>query len=323
MSHSAPYTLSFMLSAIFGSCLCMNAAWAHEPPSEKIAELTQRMETEGSNIQLYTERAFEYLAQGNYAAAQADLEYRIGSGPPEADLFDALAEAHLAQKNHDAALRAIESGLRLAHTAEEQAVLYATRARVNVSSYSYARALSDMQTALDFGFYDIEWAILRSRLQARLGKDRERIRDLETACAANPSVVLQYELLDAHIDFDPDGETVATVMGKLEKVRWKSTWELRLARIYLRQGEREAARRLLEDAVDEIDGRYNPDKPHLGLMAERGEALALLGETERARRHWRLLQFEFPDSRLAYYRLDRLVNDTEPIAKRVWTAAGE
>jgi tetratricopeptide (TPR) repeat protein len=312
VGRSAPHTLSAVLMAIFGSCLCVNTATAHEPPSEKIAELTQRMEMEGPNLELYTERAFEYLAQGNYAAAQRDLEYRIETGPPEADLFDALAEAYLALKHHDPALRAIESGLRLAHTAQDQATLYATRARVNVSSDSYAAALDDMQTALNLGFYDIEWAILRSRLQARLGRDRDRIRDLETACAANPSVVLQYELLDAHIDFDPDEETVAIVMGKLEKVRWKSTWELRLARIYLRQGQRDAARRLLEDAVEEIDGRYNPDKPHLGLMAERGEALALLGETERARRHWRLLQFEFPDSRLAYYRLDRLVNGSKP-----------
>jgi len=183
--------------------------------------------------------------------------------------------------------------------------------------------LVQIQTALGLGLYDIEWAILRSRLQAQLGLDIRRIQDLESAHAANASIVLKYELLDARIDYAPDETVIAAVIQKRDKVRWKSIWNLRLARIYLHQNNPEAAKPCLIAVIDEIDLRYNPDKPHFGLLAEWGEALALLGQTQSARDQWQLLQQKVPDSQLAYYRLERLVNMKKPMTDSHASATGE
>ncbi|PCJ55983.1 MAG: hypothetical protein COA73_13050, partial [Candidatus Hydrogenedentota bacterium] len=68
---------------------------------------------------------------------------------------------------------------------------------------------------------------------------------------------------------------------------------------------------------------YNPDKPHFGLLAEWGEALALLGQTQSARDQWQLLQQKVPDSQLAYYRLERLVSMKKPMTDSHASATGE
>lgn len=300
-----------------------DSAWGHQSPSHEIARLSALLETRGDDSKLYLQRAFEYIAQGHHSAAQQDLDRCLELGHPGAAVYGALAKTHLILGNHEAALQAIDSGMEYAQASHEQAALYATRARIHTASKEYNDALVQIQTALGLGLYDIEWAILRSRLQAQLGLDIRRIQDLESAHAANASIVLKYELLDARIDYAPDETVIAAVIQKRDKVRWKSIWNLRLARIYLHQNNPEAAKPCLIAVIDEIDLRYNPDKPHFGLLAEWGEALALLGQTQSARDQWQLLQQKVPDSQLAYYRLERLVNMKKPMTDSHASATGE
>jgi len=48
-----------------------------------------------------------------------------------------------------------------------------------------------------------------------------------------------------------------------------------------------------------------------------------LGQTQRAQSHWQLLQQQIPDSQLAYYRLERLVNMKKPMTESHASVTGE
>ena len=97
------------------------------------------------------------------------------------------------------------------------------------------------------------------------------------------SPVLEAEWIDALLDSGESRAALARIEPQLAESRCRASWLIRRARARLALDQSTRARGDLHAAVTEINGRLNPARPEVSLLAERGLALALLGDLAGAR----------------------------------------
>jgi SWI/SNF-related matrix-associated actin-dependent regulator 1 of chromatin subfamily A len=258
-------------------------ALAHEGPEVVIAALTRAMDRRGPSPELLYRRACEYRVQGDLAAAEADLTAAAAADPAHFDAALELARVRLARGRHRAAEDAIAAAEPFAESDAEKAACLMARSAAARAAGDPAAAAAACDAACRLCPGEAEWVLLRSRLQAALGRHGERVRDLAAAAERNPSAAVAVELVEAKIDARLFAEVLDEVEAGLAASRRRASWLLRRGRALAGLGRQAEAASDLRSAVDEIDGRLSPGRPDAALLAERALALALLGEDEAAR----------------------------------------
>jgi tetratricopeptide (TPR) repeat protein len=256
---------------------------AHESPEHVIEDLTAAIARRGPSAKLYYRRASEYRVLGRLESAAADLQSALRLDAEDVTIRAELSRVRLAQGQAAQARAEIERALAGAENARRRAHCLMVRSAIHAAEKDWEAALVDCREACRIPEREIDWVLERSRLQAHLGRHGERIDDLAAALRVAPGAVVQIEWVEALIDAGRWDEALPEIDRELADSRWQSSWLLRRARVHLGQGRDEAAAQDLWAAVAEIDARFNPQRPDVTLLADRGLARALLQDRQGAK----------------------------------------
>lgn len=243
------------------------------------------METVGQRSDLLWRRATEYRVLGQLDAAARDLKAALKITPGFIPALTDLSRVQLTQGKRRQALATIDRALATVEDDAARAPLWMIRADVAVEAGNYEKALADCDRALQHASgNELDWYLTRSQLQCRLGRFNDAVAGLQRGFELTGSAVLEVESIDAMIEAGRHAEALKTIEPALADSRWRSSWLIRRARVRLGLGEISMAHDDLLAAIQEINSRLNPAHSDYGLLADRGLAYALLGDTVLGRR---------------------------------------
>ena len=261
----------------------VSAAQAHHGPEKVIADLTERMETQGKTPVLLYRRATEYRILLDYEKAVKDLRAALELQPKFAGAWEMLAEVFLRQEKLKDSKEAAIEGVAIS-SGRERAACRMMLARALRASGEIRQALESCDAAFeDFEARDIDWYLIRGALQRTLGNHADRISGFERGYAKTRSTVLRIAALEAKIEGGRAEEVLPEIEEQLASSRLKSSWLLRRARANLALKREAFAREDLAAAIEELSTRIRPKRPDVTLVADRGLAHALLGNTDAAK----------------------------------------
>ena len=128
----------------------------------------------------------------------------------------------------------------------------------------------------------IDLYLLRAEAQRRLGKHEDRVRDLAAATLRLKSFVLRIAWIEALIDAGRSAEVLPEIQQEIETSRYRASWLIRRARVFLHDGRNAEAAADLETALVEVESRLRPELPDLSLVCDRALIWALQGKREDA-----------------------------------------
>jgi tetratricopeptide (TPR) repeat protein len=313
---------SVMKQSIIRRAICSTAAIlalsapaaAHDGPEHEIEHLTARIKRRGPTAPLLYQRASEYRVLGKLDKAAADLLEALKMDPRYLDARVELARVQLADNKPTEALTAINQALDLVTKPDEWAALLIVRSDIELARGETAKALADCESACHVRSTEVDWLLKRSQLQAELKLPERRVTDLAAACRLVPSAVLKIEWVEALLDARQMQPALEKIEAELEASRWQSAWLVRRARALEGLGRHEDAQADLRTAIDEINGRYNPVRPDLTLLVDRGLAYALCGERAAAAKDLATAKAHKAEPWLLT-RLEGLLNSSESAAR--------
>lgn len=128
----------------------------------------------------------------------------------------------------------------------------------------------------------IDLYLFRAEAQRRLGLHHDRVRDLEGAVTKLKSFVLRIAWIEALIDAGRSAEALPEIQREIDSSRYKSSWLIRRARVYLHDKKTTEAAADLAAALEEVESRIRPERPDLSLVCDRALIHALQGRREEA-----------------------------------------
>jgi tetratricopeptide (TPR) repeat protein len=257
---------------------------AHDSPEHVVKALTERLAKEGESAALYYRRGVEHRVLGALAESTADLQKALNLDPNHIPARRELTRVLLDRGRTEEALRTVNWGLRNTPDEPAMASLLRARAEVLVRRGDFEKALADCQRALEAHPADLDGYLLRGRIQARLRRHQEAAEGYHDGYVRTGSFVLKNQWIESLIDAGYCRRALQEIESELAQTRWKSSWLLRRAHARICLQDRSEAMADLRDANEEINARLHPRRPDFTLLADRGLAYALLGETDRARR---------------------------------------
>ena len=293
-------------------------AGAHDSPEHVVEALTARIAREGKTAPLLYRRAVEYRALGKLDRAAGDLQEARKADPAYVPAHRELCLVRLAEGRNSDALAAIDQAIGLVSGERERAPLYLVRARVHADGGRDAAALADCERAFRQHAGEVDWYLLRARLQARVGVWDACLDGLKQGIEQTRSAVLEVEFVETLIDAGRCREALARIEPELQDARWQSAWRLRRGRALLGLGEKPRAQEDFRAAIAEMGPRIRPEAPDLMLVAERGLAYALLGDRAQAERDLAAVRKRGVDSGLTH----RLETALAAILNRASTPSG-
>jgi tetratricopeptide (TPR) repeat protein len=132
---------------------------------------------------------------------------------------------------------------------------------------------------------DVDWFLGKAQLLWKLQRHDATEEALRSATERNPSEALKRAWYEALIRCGRLDEAQQHIEAGLQKARWKSTWLLLRARLHAARGDSTRARDDALAALTEMDGRLQGNSPNPFLIADKAQALALLGHHAPAQRH--------------------------------------
>ena len=258
-------------------------AFAHDGPGDVIHLLTDRIEAQGPTARLLASRAYEHRSLGNLDAAIADFEHSLKLQPGYVPAILGCAEAMLEQGGYSKAESMVRGGLVFSAGVENRAPLEAMLARTLSAQLRWSEALEAWRAALLSPSSEVDWFLGEAECLTHIGSASERVDALAAAMKRNPSVVLQRAWIHALVDAGDIDRASVEIETALARSRWQSTWLLLRARISRQRGNEAEERSDATKALAEIRSRIDLERPAPYLMAEMGNALALLGQREEAR----------------------------------------
>jgi tetratricopeptide (TPR) repeat protein len=263
------------------------SASAHHNTEEMIRQFTEQIEAKGDQAapELYYRRATEYRVLREYAKAQADLEKAVAIAPEFVAAHEDLGRIHQLNGEHAEALASLGRAIAAATTEREKAASLAVRAEILTAAGKFEEALTDIENALDtYRRGAVDWFLLRSDLQERLGIKEERLSGLKSGHARTRSIVLYNAWVEALIDSGDYDQALPIIEENVSAARLKSSWLLRRAKLHQATGEKGAAREDLLQAIEELNARINPQNPDITLLVDRGVAWTMLDDRSAAKR---------------------------------------
>ncbi|MSU31908.1 MAG: tetratricopeptide repeat protein [Pedosphaera sp.] len=256
---------------------------AHAGPEHEIAELTEEILFFGATGDRLLQRAIEYRTLGRLSEAEKDLKQAVTVQPSQLGIRRELARVQYGLGLTKEALQSVESGLRISENdPDERASLLMLRGELQVSDGKREKALSDFDAAIQLHPENADWFLLRSGLQRLLGKHEARLAGLKEGIRRTGSGMLEIERTEALLDAGLWALALKQIQPELEASRLKASWQIRRARALIGLKRRAEAETDLRLAVTEIELRLGPGLKEASLLADRGFAYELLGQTKEA-----------------------------------------
>jgi tetratricopeptide (TPR) repeat protein len=271
------------LAGIVGLSSCM-ALWplpatAHDSPEKLVNRYTALIAEHGPTPLLLHRRAAEYRVLGELEKAAVDLEQAIKLRPGFLSAWTELSRIYLAQGKTREALATVNKALGMIPREEDRPEHYMIRAEIHRVAGHYESALADCDRAFQRDVNDLDWFVIRSQLQVRLGRREAAAAGLKEGVERTGSAVLEAQWIEALIDVGQCREALERIEPQLQNSRWQSSWLLRRGRARLVLRDMNGAQEDFRKAIAEIDSRINTDHPDFTLLVDRGLAHALLGDT--------------------------------------------
>jgi tetratricopeptide (TPR) repeat protein len=273
---------------ILAAALLLPGQGRADPGHElRIEDLNKQIAANPDLPELYFQRAMNYREVPQLAAARADLEKTLslqkGFLPAERE----LARLDAAEGKSAEAIARLERVLAAppADAAFHVPGCYEVLAEFYLNAGRNDDALAALQRV--FGLtreVSLDIYLLRSEAQRRLGKKEDRVRDLAAGREKLKSFVLRIAWIEALIDAGRTAEALPEINQEIDSSRYKSSWLIRRARVYLHDGRKAEADTDLETALAEISLRLRPENPDLSLVCDRALIHALQGKVAEARK---------------------------------------
>jgi len=252
-------------------------ARAHHSPSQVIEALTERLESGKPTATLFTRRGDEYRAIAMPQSAAADYQSALKLQPAYLPALHGLAHARFRQQRFDEAIQVSRQGIAASSNADEAGSFHSLLARTYEQEALWQKSLVEWNHSLAASHPNIDWYLGVSRTLTALNRPDEARLSLEVAINRNPSIVLRRAWIKTLIDCGLASEASKHIEAGLARSRWKSSWLLLRAQLELSQGQDTAAKRDAERTLQEIKTRWNPASANPFLVANRDQALAILG----------------------------------------------
>jgi len=243
------------------------------------------MELEGPTARLLAARGYEYQALAQWEDAIADFSDALALQPRFGAALQGLATASLRAGDWDAAESAARRAVDLYDDPARRAPGEALLAGVLAAQFRWSEALEAWRRALKSPNPEVDWYLGEAECLGQLKRFPEQVESLAAARGRNPSVVLHRAWVRALVDADQLDVAMSEIETGLAKSRWQSTWLLLRARVHEKRGNTARQHEDSINALAELRGRINPDRPDNWLLAECGAALALAGQTDAAREY--------------------------------------
>ncbi|MBL9137827.1 MAG: tetratricopeptide repeat protein [Verrucomicrobiales bacterium] len=273
-----------------GIAVLLALAWmltsvrAHEGPEHEIEELSELMAARGEAPHLLIDRAIEYAVLGRNAEAMRDLERALQLDPDSLDALRELARLQFVEgRNADAVATASRALRSSPENPVDRAGLLILRAEIQAAAGRLREALSDCQSALRLHAENPEWYLIRSELQRRLKKHRERLRGIEEGWKRTGAGLLKIERIDAQLDARRYREALEAIEEEMASSRIPGPWLIRRGRARLGLGDKDGGVEDLRAGTTAIDAMLDRDRPDVSLLLDQAVALVLLGEGGEAR----------------------------------------
>ena len=263
--------------------LLVAGAMGHHGPEELVAELSAKLAKQPDNVELLSLRATEYRTLGMHAKAETDLRRVLAKNPQSVAETESLARVLWAQGKQDEALSIVKQAV-AATKGRERAAGLILQSEWELERGSLDEAMATCQKAFREDPQGmVDWYLLQSRIQERMGKLAERVAGLHAGHEQLESIVLRNAWVDASLDAGMFTSLAAVIEQELEKSRLKSSWLIRRGRLRIGTAAEKAAHEDLKAAIIELDFRIHPKRPDAKLLIDRGWARLLLGDVDAAR----------------------------------------
>lgn len=249
----------------------------HDGPEHVIEVLTTRIDQQGPSVSLLLNRASQYRVLSRLNEAASDLQWASQLEPHHQGVRTELARIYLVQGQLDQAMSTINQAIQTVPIIRSSAHLWAIRAKIHAARQQYELAIHDYNDAIEANPSQIEWYLLRSHLQQRMGMTGQRIQGLRDGYIRTQSAVVHTEWVEALLDGQQPNLALPEIKIQLQKTRLKSSWLIRRARARQQLGQVKQARDDLHAAVNEINARLHPTRPDSRLTSDLTLAHHLLG----------------------------------------------
>jgi len=280
---------TLLRSAVLAAALALAAPGRADPGHEvRIEDINKLIAANPAQAELYFQRAMEYREVPRLAEARADLEKVLTLKKDFLPAERELARLDESAGHRKEAIARLERALTA--PPEDQSFHVPSCYETLTGFYLNAARNEDALTAADKVFalapqdVTLDDYLLRSEAQRRLGKHADRVRDLLAGQSKLKSALLRFAWIDALIDAGRTAEALPEIEKELPTYRYKSSWYIRRARVYLLDGKKTEAAADLDAALAELNLRILPENPELSLVCDRALIHALQGKLDEARK---------------------------------------
>jgi tetratricopeptide (TPR) repeat protein len=291
-----------------GLSLHSSQARAHHGPTKAIEALSDRIIHGERSADLLARRGDEYRALGELTAAAADYEAALELDKTWAPALYGMVYVHIERAELNDARELAERGIALHAERGNAAPFHALLAGIHSQEQRSEEALRSWDAALTSPQPEVDWFLGKAQLLWTLKRYDAAEDALRSATRRNPSEALKRAWYEALLRCGRLDEAQQHIDAGLQKARWKSAWLLLRARLHAARGDWTRARQDAQAALTEMDQRLHGDSPNPFLIADKAQALALLGEHAQARGHaeiarslgipaWKLAGFDFASPR--------------------------
>lgn len=240
----------------------------HDGPEHVIEVLTTCIDQQGPSVSLLLNRASQYRVLSRLNEAASDLQWASQLEPHHQGVRTELARIYLVQGQIDQAMSTINRAIQTVPIIGSSAHLWTIRAKIHAASQQYELAIHDYNDAIEANPSQIEWYLLRSHLQQRMGMTGQRIQGLRDGYIRTQSAVVHTEWVEALLDGQQPNLALPEIEIQLQQTRLKSSWLIRRARARQQLGQAKQARGDLHAAVNEINARLHPTRPDPRLTSD-------------------------------------------------------
>jgi tetratricopeptide (TPR) repeat protein len=260
-------------------------AQAHHGPTKAIEALSDRIAHGERSAELLTRRGDEYRALDDLAAAAADYEAALELDETSAPALYGMVQVHVERAEFVKARKEAERGAALLAEPDDAAPFHALLAGIHSEEQRWEEALRSWDAALASSQPEVDWFLGQAQLLWKLKRHDAAEDALRLATRRNPSEPLKRAWYEALLRCGRLDEAQQHIDAGLQKARWKSTWLLLRSRLHAARGDSARARVDALAALAELDQRLHVASPSPFLIADKAQALALLGRDAQARRH--------------------------------------
>ena len=251
----------------------------------RIGDLNKQIAENPTLPDLYFQRSVNYREVNRLADSRADLEKCLSLQKSFLPADRELARLDEHEGHRKEAIDRLEKAIAAAppDAAFHLPGCYSVLADLLLKSDRKEDALNAASKGISLSQeLTIDLYLLRAEAQRRLGKHDDRVRDLAGATEKLKSFVLRIAWIEALIDAGRSAEVLPEIQKEIETSRYKASWLIRRARVFLHDGKKAEAAADLDAALVEVESRIRPELPDLSLVCDRALIWALQGKRDEA-----------------------------------------